>query len=391
MTDTALPVPQPAPEAAPSKQAFVDEPVSDVGDLSQWTLMRIRFSKNKLAMIGLVGMILVYFIVFLGAFIAPNEYTYQDTQYVFGPPSPITFIGPNGNFSLRPYTYATTTVLDQATFTFKFEVDKTKKIPIDFFVKGDKVSVLFFTTNYHLIGLKNTTQRFYVFGADGLGRDMFARVLVGGQISTTVGLLGVALSIIFGSILGTASGYWAGIIDDIMQRIIEVLGAFPQVPLWAALAAAMPPISQNFTVIDRYFLITVVLSVVGWTGLARQLRAKVLSYRTADFTQAALAAGSSDSRIILTHMVPNAASHIIVTAALSIPGMILGETALSFLGLGILPPSVSWGALLKDAQQVSVVLDHPWLLIPAAAVVITVLLFSLLGDGLRDAIDPYSI
>lgn len=389
MTDTTQPVTQPEPE--PVRQAFVDEPVSDVGDLSQWQLMRIRFSKNKLAMIGLWGMIIVYLIVFLGDFIAPNWYQFQDTEYIFGPPSPITFIGPNGKFSLKPYTYATTTALNPDTFKFDFQLDKTKLVPISFFVKGDPVKVLGIKTDLHLFGLKDTKQRFYVFGSDGLGRDVFARVLVGGQISTTVGLIGVALSIILGAILGTASGYWAGIIDDIMQRIIEVLGAFPQVPLWAALAAAMPPITQSFTVVHRYFLITVVLSVVGWTGLARQLRAKVLSYRTADFTQAALAAGSSDMRIILTHMIPNAASHIIVIAALSIPGMILGETALSFLGLGILPPAVSWGALLRDAQQVSVVLQHPWLLIPAGAVVLTVLLFSLLGDGLRDAMDPYSI
>jgi len=176
-----------------------------------------------------------------------------------------------------------------------------------------------------------------------------------------------------------------------MQRMIEVLGAFPQIPLWAALAAALPDISKEFTVVHRYFLITVVLSVVGWTGLARQLRAKVMAYRGADFTQAALAAGSTDWRIIFTHMVPNGASHIIVIAALGIPGMILGETALSFLGLGILPPAVSWGSLLRDAQQVSVVVQHPWLLIPAVAVLLTVLLFSLVGDGLRDAVDPYSI
>jgi len=387
MTEAVQPIPQPAPE----RQTFVDEPVSDVGDLSQTQLMRIRFSKNKLAMLGLVGMIVIYIVVFLGTFIAPNEYTYQDTEYIFGPPSKITFIGPNGKLGLQPYIYSTTTALNPDTFKFEFKVDKTKPIPIKFFVKGDSVKVLGITTNIHLFGLENTKQRFYLFGADGLGRDMFARILVGGQISTTVGLIGVALSIVLGSILGTASGYWAGIIDDIMQRIIEVLGAFPQVPLWAALAAAMPPISQSFTVVHRYFLITVVLSVVGWTGLARQLRAKVLSYRTSDFTQAALAAGSSDARIIFTHMIPNAASHIIVIAALAIPGMILGETALSFLGLGILPPAVSWGALLRDAQQVSVVLEHPWLLYPALAVIITVLLFSLLGDGLRDAVDPYSI
>ena len=391
MTESVQPAPQSSPKPATGQQAVFDDPVSDVGDLSQWQLMRIRFSKNKLAMIGLWGMVITYIIVFLGEFIAPNWYRYQDTEYIYGPPSPITFVGPNGRVGLRPYTYGTSTVLNPDTFKFEFVSDKNVLVPINFFVRGDQVKVLGFETTMHLFGLENTTQRFYLLGADGLGRDMFARILVGGQVSTTVGLIGVALSIILGSILGTASGYFGGIVDDIMQRIIEVLGAFPQVPLWAALAAALPDISENFTVIDRYMLITVVLSVVGWTGLARQLRAKVLSYRAADFSQAALAAGSSDLRIIMVHMVPNAASHIIVVAALGIPGMILGETALSFLGLGILPPAVSWGSLLRDAQQVTVVIQQPWLLIPAIAVIITVLLFSLLGDGLRDAVDPYSI
>jgi peptide/nickel transport system permease protein len=390
MNDAVQPEPQSIPQPLEERHEIFDDPVSDVGDLSQWQLMRIRFAKNKLAMIGLWGMAIVYFIVFLGEIIAPNWYQHQNPDYIFGPPTPITFIGPNGQFGLQPYTYGTTTELNPDTFKFEFVLDETVKIPIRFFVQGDQVSILGFKTRLHLFGVEGN-QRFYIFGADGLGRDMFARILVGGQISTTVGLFGVALSIILGSVLGTASGYFGGIIDDIMQRIIEVLGAFPQIPLWAALAAALPDISQNFTVIHRYFLITVVLSVVGWTGLARQLRAKVMAYRSADFTQAALAAGSSDARIILTHMVPNGASHIIVIGALGIPSMILGETALSFLGLGILPPAVSWGALLRDAQQVSVVIQHPWLLIPAVAVVLTVLLFSLLGDGLRDAVDPYSI
>jgi peptide/nickel transport system permease protein len=199
------------------------------------------------------------------------------------------------------------------------------------------------------------------------------------------------MSIVLGAVLGTTSGYFMGVADDIIQRIIEVISSFPTIPLWAALAAALPPVSANFSALNRYFLITVVLSLVGWTGLARQLRAKVMAYRSADFCQAALAAGSSDSRIIFTHMMPNAASHIIVTSALAIPHMILGETALSFLGLGILPPMVSWGALLRDSQQVTVIVQHPWILIPGAAVVITVLLYSFLGDGLRDAVDPYSI
>jgi peptide/nickel transport system permease protein len=274
---------------------------------------------------------------------------------------------------------------------YTFQFNKEQKVPIHFFVRGEPYKFLnVFSTNIHLFGVE-PPNRLYPFGADDLGRDMMARVLMGGQISMTVGLLGVALTIFFGSVLGSASGYYGGVIDDVMQRIIEIIMAFPTVPLWAALAAALPNISGGFTALHRYFLITVIVSLVNWTGLARQLRAKVLSYRQADFCQAALAAGSSDMRIIFVHMLPNAASHIIVVAALAIPGMILGETALSFLGLGILPPLVSWGSLLRGAQQVSAVISHPWLLIPAVGVILTVLFFSFLGDGLRDAVDPYSI
>ncbi len=377
---------------APLEQVRVeDEPVSEVGQMSQWKLMRIRFSKNKLAMAGIIGLVIMYIVVFLGPFLAPNEYQFQNSDYIFGDPSTITFIGPNGTLGLQPYTYDVSSELDPATFKFVFKTDSTKKLPIRFFTQGDEVSLFgFIKTTTHFIGLEGG-KRLYILGADGLGRDMWARLLVGGQISLTIGLVGVALSLIFGSILGTMSGFFGGWIDDVMQRIIEVLMSFPTVPLWAALAAAMPPVSASFTGLHRYFLITVVLSILGWTGLARQLRAKVMSYRQADFANAAIAAGSSDMRIVMTHMIPNASSHIIVTGALSIPGMILGETSLSFLGLGILPPLVSWGALLKDAQQVTVVIQHPWLLLPGLAVIIAVLLFSFLGDGLRDAVDPYSI
>lgn len=383
MTDAVTSLPQ-VPQA-------VEEPVSEVGQLSQGTLIRMRFARNRLAMVGLIGVILLYILVFLGPFIAPNEYTFQNQDYIFGGLAQFTFIGPNGHFSLRPYMYATTTELDQAAFKFIIKVDKTKKLPVKLFVKGDPYSMLgFIKSDIHLFGV-DLPQRVYLMGSDSLGRDMFARTLLGGQISMTVGLLGVAFSIVLGSVLGTASGYFMGLADDVIQRIIEVISSFPTIPLWAALAAALPPVSENFTALDRYFLITVVLSFVGWTGLARQLRAKVMAYRSADFCQAALAAGSSDARIIFTHMLPNAASHIIVTSALAIPFMILGETALSFLGLGILPPMVSWGALLRDSQQVSVIVQHPWILIPGAAVVLTVLLYSFVGDGLRDAVDPYSI
>ncbi len=381
MADIATPIPQ-----APS----VDEPVNEVGQLSQTTLMRLRFTRNKLAMVSLWGLIIMYVLVFLGPFIGPNEYMYQNHDYVFGPPSQFSLTGPNGQLGL--YIYPVTTVLDSVKFEFVHTFDYTQKIPVHLFVKGDPYVLFgFINSDIHLFGTVDPAQRIYVTGADAIGRDMFTRTLMGGQISMTVGLFGVAISIIIGSILGTASGYFMGLADDAIQRAIEVIMSFPTIPLWAALAAALPPISDSFTALDRYFLITVVLSFVGWTGLARQLRAKVMAYRSADFCQAAIAAGATDSRIIFVHMLPNAASHIVVTAALSVPNMILGETALSFLGLGILPPMVSWGALLRDSQQVSVIVQHPWILIPGVAVVIAVLFFCLVGDGVRDAIDPYSI
>jgi len=380
-----------AATSLPQAQPIVSEPISDVGQMSQWKLMRLRFSRNKLAMAGVVVLIIMYLLVALAPFLAPNDYQFQDKEYLFGGPSPVTFIGPDGRLSLRPYTYEMTSVLDQASFKFVFKVDYSKKIPIRFFVRGDSYTLLgLIKSDVHLFDVARP-QRFYLVGADGLGRDMIARILTGGQISMTIGLVGVAFGLVLGSVLGTASGYFGGMVDDVMQRIIEIIMSFPTVPLWAALAAALPNISESFTAVHRYFLITVILSLVGWTGLARQLRAKVMSYRQVDFTQAALAAGASDARIIFVHMLPNAASHIIVVAALAVPDMILGETALSFLGLGILPPNVSWGALLRDAQQVTVVIQHPWIMIPGVAVIITVLAFSFLGDGLRDAIDPYTI
>ncbi|MCB0105023.1 MAG: ABC transporter permease, partial [Caldilineaceae bacterium] len=223
---------------------------------------------------------------------------------------------------------------------------------------------------------------------DRSGRDMLSRIIYGGRISMTIGLVGVALTIIFGSVLGTVSGYFGGIVDTVMQRVIELLMSFPTIALWAAFAAALPP---DMTATMRFFFISIILSLVGWTGLARQVRAKVLAYREMDFASAAKAAGASHMRIILLHMLPNALSHIIVIATLAIPGMILAETALSFLGLGILPPAVSWGTLLQDAQTVATVIKFPWLMLPGVFVILAVLSFNFVGDGIRDAADPFAI
>ena len=360
------------------------DPTSDVGEMSQWKLIWLRFRRNRLAMGGVALLIVMYLLVGFAGFVAPNSFQTQNLDFIFGPPMPLALDG------LKPHTYAVSTELDQENFKWVFVVDRETKVPIEFFVRGDTYSLLGRETDLHLFGLPDGA-RLYLWGTDSLGRDMFSRTLQGGTVSMTVGLVGITITIFLGSVLGTVSGYFGGFIDDAMQRMVEVIQSFPTIPLWAALAAALPNISETFTMLHRYLLITVILSLVNWTGLARQLRAKVMSYREADFTSAALVAGASNARIIFVHMLPNAASHIIVVAAMSIPSMILGETALSFLGLGILPPMVSWGSLLRDAQQVATVVQHPWLILPGVGVILTVLGFSVLGDGLRDAVDPYSI
>jgi len=352
----------------------------DVGQISQWRLMARRFRQSKLSVAGGIVLILMYLMVIFADFLAPNDYQELNADYQYAPPSQITLA------TGWPGIYTQKATLDQKNFTWTVETDYTTVYPINLFVHGYSYKMLgLFSSDLHLFGVQQPA-RFYLWGADNQGRDLFARVLKGGQVSMSVGLVGVALVIVLGSIMGTASGYFGGAIDNAMQRTIELIQSFPTLPLWLALAAAMP---RDISVVQRYFYITLVLAFIDWTGLARQVRGKVLAYRSADYTAAALAAGGSHMRIILTHMLPNALSHIIVVAALSIPGVILGETALSFLGLGMLPPAVSWGVLLRDAQQVQVVTTYPWLLIPGVAVVLAVLCFNLLADGLRDAVDPY--
>jgi peptide/nickel transport system permease protein len=298
------------------------------------------------------------------------------------------FIDSEGNFHLRPFVYGTTTTLDTQNLDWVHEDNPEEIYPIYFFVEGYPYKMFgLIESNIHLYGVEEPGMVF-LLGTDRNGRDMVSRAIFGGRVSMTVGLVGVALTIIFGSVLGTASGYFGGMADTIIQRVIELLMSFPSIALWAALAAALPP---DITVITRFFFISIILSLIAWTGLARQVRAKVLAYREMDFASAAKAAGASHSRIIMIHMLPNALSHIIVIATLAIPGMILAETALSFLGLGILPPAVSWGTLLQDAQTVAVVVKKPWLMLPGLFVIIAVLSFNFVGDGIRDAADPFAI
>ncbi len=361
--------------------ALVIDEKKDVGRVSQFTLMRRRFFENRLSVAGGIILLLFYFIAIFSPFFSPYTYDQLDTNYQYAAPTQVKFI--NGRPSVCPLTQT----LNTTNFTFSYTSDCSKAVPIQFFTHGFQYKLLgIIPSDIHLFGV-GSDQRFFLMGADGAGRDLFSRLLEGSRISLSVGLVGVTLSIIFGAVLGTASGYWGGAADNLIQRFIELLMSMPTLPLWAAFAAALPP---DMSVIKRYFFITLILSLIGWTSLARQVRGKVLAYRTLDYTLAARLAGASDMRIILSHMLPNSSSHIIVVAALAIPGAILGETSLSFLGLGMLPPAVSWGVLLRDAQQLQVVEQHVWLLMPALVLIIAVTCYQLLADGLRDAADPYS-
>jgi peptide/nickel transport system permease protein len=358
------------------------------GSLTQGQLIWRRFLRNRLAVTGGIVVLLFYLVmVAFPGFFSTYNYTIQREDNLYMPPQWPQWIDEEGQFRLRPFVYGFDTELDFETFEWVHVRDTSQKFPIYLITRGEEYRLLgLFRTNIHLMGVE-PPGTFFLFGTDDLGRDLYSRILHGGQISLTVGLIGVILTIILGSVLGTVSGYYGGVIDNVIQRIVELLMSFPDIPLWAALAAALPP---EWSPAKTFFAISVILSLRNWTGLARQVRAKILAYREEDYALAAQAMGASDSRIILIHMLPNAASHIIVIATLSIPGMILAETSLSFLGLGIQPPIVSWGVLLQQAQQVSVVLERPWLLLPGLFVVLAVLSFNFLGDGIRDAADPYS-
>jgi len=353
---------------------------TDIGQIPQWRLMVRRFMQSKLSVAGGIVLIIMYLMAIFADFLAPNNYDDIDTNNSWSAPTNVSFAGGG------PGVCALKQTLDEKTFTWVYTQDCSTVTPIRFFVHGYTHSLLgLIPTDMHLFGVE-APAKLYLWGADRQGRDLFARTLIGSRVSLTVGLVGVAIAVILGSFLGTVSGYFGGVVDNLMQRTIELIQTFPTLPLWLALAAALP---RDLPVVQRFFFISIVLSLVSWTGLARQVRGKVLGYRSADYTAAALSAGSSHGRIIATHMVPNAISHIIVVAALAVPITILGETSLSFLGVGMLPPAVSWGVLLRDAQQVQVVTTYPWLMIPGLAVVVAVLCFNFLGDGLRDAVDPY--
>ncbi len=352
---------------------------------SQWQLMGRKFKKHKLAIVSLAILVLFYIAGIFCEFVAPYTLERRSTKYNYAPPMRIRFFH-EGKFYIQPFVYDIVGKTNPETLNKEYTVDKSKRYPINFFVKGDEYEFWgLFETDIHLFGVDEEAGIF-LLGTDRLGRDMFSRILYGARISLSVGLVGVFISLIIGIIVGGVSGYFGGAVDNAIQRIIEVLRSFPTIPLWMTLSAAVPP---QWSPLRVYFGITVILSLLSWTGVARVVRGKLLSLREEDYAMAAKVAGCTDFQIITRHLVPGFLSYIIVRLTLSIPQMILGETALSFLGLGLKPPITSWGVLLKQAQNVRSIALYPWLLLPVFFVIITILTFNFIGDGLRDAADPY--
>ena len=352
----------------------------------QRTLIWHAFKKHKLAYFSLYIIILFYIVTTFSVFFTPYDSYFRLKDFNEIKPTSIHFTNENGDL-VRPFIYSVKKELNNETFIYKIIVDKSKKYPIKFFIERDPYDLFGITMKYKFFGIEDQTIPFYILGSDRIGRDIFSRIFHAGKISLYIGFGGVIVTFFIGIIMGGISGFYGGKIDEAIQRIIEVLISIPEIPIWIALSAALP---REWGTIKIYSAITLILAVRGWTGLARVVRGKIISLREEEFALAAKASGASNSRIIYRHLLPAFMSYLIVHVTLAIPNMILGETALSFLGLGIRPPAVSWGTLLQDAQEITVIANYPWLLTPAIFVVISILVFNFIGDGVRDAADPYS-
>lgn len=375
------------PAGAPPVPGAASVRESRVFVASQWQLMWWRFRKHKVALASAVVVIGFYTVVLGADFLAYADPDASEAQRSLMPPQRVYFFD---GWRLAPYVHGVKGVRDPQTFKRVYRPDPSQKVPIRFFVEGIPYHFLgVFPASRHLIGVDgggNAGQAIFLLGTDVQGRDLWSRLMYGTRISLTIGLIGVTLSLILGVFLGGVSGFYGGAIDTLIQRTIEILRSIPTIPLWMGLAAAMP---REWSVLQVYFAITIIISLLGWTELARVVRGRFLAMREEDFVVSARLVGCTRTRTIFVHMVPSFMSHIIAATTLALPAMIISETALSFLGLGLRPPAISWGVLLQQAQNVQTVAISPWLMLPAVPVIVAVMAFNFLGDGLRDAADPY--
>lgn len=352
-------------------------------DMSNTRLIWLRFKEHKLGLLSALFLLISYLMLPFAGFISPYTANERHPDHLYAPPQAVHFVH-EGEW-VGPFVYPLVAEMDLETFAWKYIPDTASPAPLEFFCEGSHYKLAgLIKTNTHLFCAPEGATLF-LFGADRLGRDVFSRILYGAQLSLTVGLVGITVSFVIGIVLGSIAGYFGGILDWGINRVIEILRSLPELPLWLALSAAVP---SHWGPVAVFFIISIILGILDWPGLARAVRSKFLSLREEEFVRAAEMMGARPSRVIRKHLLPNFLSHLIASATLSIPAMILGETALSFLGLGLRAPAVSWGVMLNDAQNLASIEIYPWTAIPMLPIVIVVLAFNFFGDGLRDALDP---
>ena len=352
---------------------------------SQWKIMWWKFRRHRVAVFSAVILLLFYASILVSEVLSPYNLHSRDSRHIYAPPQQLRLF--HEDKFVGPFVYGYSMQLNMQTMRRDYRPDPNKVQPLRFFCRGDRYEFWdLFEADLHLV-CPAQGGSFFLLGTDRLGRDVLSRIIHGTRISLTVGLLGIAVSFLIGIILGGISGYYGGWIDSVIQRFIEMVRSFPELPLWMALSAALP---VNWSPVLVYFGITIILGLLDWPGLARAVRSKLLALREEEFATAAVLMGATPGRVIGRHLLPSFASHLIASLTLSVPSMILGETALSFLGLGLRPPVTSWGVLLNEAQNINVVALYPWLMLPVVPVILIVLAFNFFGDGLRDAADPYS-